>query len=73
MFAWLKQRRLRSQLRGLQQQHLRLLEAARDLQRNGDIRGFADKTAEAETASSQIDGFLAAHPELAENAAGGSR
>lgn len=73
MFAWLQQRRLRNQLRGLQQQHLRLLEAARDLQRNGDIRGFADTTAEAEAASTRIDEFLAAHPELAEPAAGGSR
>lgn len=73
MFAWLKQLRFRSQLRGLQQQHLRLLEAARDLQRNGDIRGFADKTADAEAASTQIDEFLAAHPELAEQVVGGSR
>jgi len=28
--------------------YARLLEQARDLQRNGDIKGFADKTAEAE-------------------------
>lgn len=73
MFAWLQQRRLRNQLRALQQQHLRLLEAARDLQRNGDIRGFAAKTAEAEAASAQIDAFAAQHPELAAPGAAGSR
>jgi len=28
--------------------YARLLEEARDLQRNGDIQGFAEKTAEAE-------------------------
>ncbi len=73
MFAWLQERRLRNQFRALQQHHLRLLEAARDLQRNGDIRGFAAKTAEAEVASAQIDAFAALHPEIAVPGPAGSR
>lgn len=40
--------------------HLRLLEQARDLQRGGDIRGFAAKTAEAAEVERQLDALAAA-------------
>jgi hypothetical protein len=39
----------------LRAQYARLLEDARDLQRKGDIRGFALKTAEAEEVLKQLD------------------
>lgn len=38
-----------------QEQHLKLLEEARDLQRMGDLKGFALKTAELEEMSKQLD------------------
>jgi hypothetical protein len=41
----------------LRRQHLQLLEQARDLQRSGDIRGFAAMTERAEAVSRQIDEF----------------
>ena len=47
MFAWLKRRKLEKLYR-------RLLEQARDLQRRGDIEGFAAKTAEAEAVGDQL-------------------
>lgn len=39
----------------LQKQYLQKLEQARDLQRNGDIKGFAKLTAEAEEMMKQIE------------------
>jgi hypothetical protein len=42
-------------LQQLQQRYLELLEQARDLQRNGDIRGFAERTAEAESVGRELD------------------
>ena len=39
----------------LQLEYERLLEKARDLQRNGDIIGFAEVTAQAEEIARQID------------------
>lgn len=39
----------------LQQEYLRLLEQARDLQRNGDIEGFAAVTARAERVAQEIE------------------
>ena len=47
MFDWLRRRRLAREQHRLERLHLQLLEAARDLQRNGDIQAFAAKTAEA--------------------------
>ncbi|MCU0448735.1 MAG: DUF6435 family protein [Bernardetiaceae bacterium] len=38
----------------LQKQHAQLLEQARDLQRKGDIKGFAVKTAEADDVMAQL-------------------
>lgn len=48
MFEGMKRRRL-------EKQHLKLLEEARDLQRKGDIQGFAAKTAEAEKVAEELD------------------
>jgi len=48
MFTWLKRRKLEKLYR-------RLLEQARDLQRKGDIEGFAAKTAEAEVVGDQLE------------------
>lgn len=48
MFIWLKRRKLEKLYR-------RLLEQARDLQRKGDIEGFARKTAEAEAVGDQLE------------------
>ena len=42
-------------LKKLNAEHLKLLTAARDLQRNGDIQGFAAMTARAEEVALQID------------------
>lgn len=39
----------------LEAKYRRLLEEARDLQRRGDIKAFATKTAEAEALAAQID------------------
>lgn len=39
----------------LEAEYKRLLEAARDLQRNGDIKGFAEMTARAEAVAKKID------------------
>lgn len=55
MFAWIARRRLVRRLRSLQREHLLLLEQARDLQRNGDMRSFADRTAEAAVVEQRID------------------
>lgn len=57
MFTWLATRRREKQLRRLQQRHLQLLTEARDLQRNGDIRGFAERTADAAAAELQLERF----------------
>lgn len=51
MFKFLK----RDPVKKLEAEYLRLLEEARDLQRNGDIKGFAAKTAQAEKVASQVD------------------
>ena len=40
---------------------LRLLEEARDLQRGGDIQGFAAKTAEAAAAEQRLEAWDQAH------------
>lgn len=42
-------------LKKLRQQYAQKLEAARDLQRQGNIKGFAQKTAEAEAIMQQIE------------------
>lgn len=60
MFQWLRRRRSERALVDLRRRHAVLLEEARDLQRNGDIQGFAAKTAEAEAVSEQIDAAEAA-------------
>lgn len=39
----------------LREQYAKILEEARDLQRKGDIKGFAQKTAEAEEVLKQIE------------------
>ena len=56
MLNWFK----RDPVAALQKQYEKLLVEARDLQRNGDIIGFADKTAEAEEVLRQIDELQAA-------------
>lgn len=61
MFAWLRRRRVLREKQRLERLHLQLLTAARDLQRNGDIQGFAAKTAEAAVVEQQLDRFLAEH------------
>lgn len=57
MFAWLRRRRQLRERQQLVQAHGRLLEAARDLQRAGDIQGFAAKTAEAAAAEARLDAW----------------
>ena len=57
MFAWLRRRRLQQERRRLEQAWLRLLEEGRDLQRGGDIQGFAAKTAEAAEAEQQLEAW----------------
>jgi hypothetical protein len=59
MFAWLRRRRFTRERQRLERLHLQLLEQARDLQRNGDIRGFAAKTEEAALVERQIDDWAA--------------
>ena len=61
MFAWLRRRRLDQEQKRLEQRHLRLLQEARDLQRGGDIQGFAAKTDEAAAAERELDAFLQQH------------
>lgn len=61
MFAWLRRRRLQQERRRLEQAWLRLLEEARDLQRGGDIQGFAAKTAEAAAAEQRLEAWDQAH------------
>lgn len=51
MLKWFK----KDPVAQLQKQYEKLLVEARDLQRNGDIIGFADKTAESEEILRQID------------------
>jgi hypothetical protein len=41
----------------LRQQYEKLLEEARDLQRKGDIKGFAQKSAEAEEIAKKMEGL----------------
>jgi len=45
----------RDPIQKLKKDYARCLEQARDLQRNGDIKGFAAKSAEAEELLLQID------------------
>ena len=51
MFNFFKQ----DPLKKLDKQYRQLLEAARDLQRKGDIKGFAQKTAEAEAVGEEME------------------
>lgn len=55
MFGWFKKRGSQPTRDQLVATRLRLLAQARDLQRNGDIVGFAAKTAEAEAVERQIE------------------
>jgi hypothetical protein len=61
MFAWLAKRRIAKQRQQLERKHLALLTAARDLQRNGDIQGFAARTAEADAAARELEVFDQRH------------
>jgi hypothetical protein len=45
-------------MEALQKQHLKLLGEAKDLQRKGDIKGYALKTAEADEVELKIAKFL---------------
>lgn len=56
MLNWFK----KDPVQALQKQYEKLLVEARDLQRNGDILGYADKTAESEQLLKQIDELRAA-------------
>lgn len=51
MFGFLK----RDPVKKLETEYFKLLEEARDLQRKGDIEGFASKTAEAEDLATRLD------------------
>ena len=51
MFGFLK----RDPISKLEAEYRKLLEEARDLQRNGDIKGFAAKTAQAEDVAGRLD------------------
>ncbi len=42
-------------VKALEKKYARLMEEARNLQRNGDIEGFAAKSAEAETLLAEIN------------------
>jgi hypothetical protein len=55
MFEWLARRRHQAHIRRLRARHLHLLEAARDLQRGGDIQQFAARTAEAEAVAAELE------------------
>jgi hypothetical protein len=63
MFKWLAKRRRVNKRASLDRQYRQLLEAARDLQRAGDIQAFAAKTAEAEQCAEQIEAMDAAECE----------
>jgi hypothetical protein len=56
MFGWLK----KDPVKKLEQKYSARLEAARDLQRNGDLMGYSDAVAEAEEILRQIDALKAA-------------
>ena len=56
MLKWFK----KDPVAALQKQYEKLLVEARDLQRNGDIIGYADKTAEAEQVLAKMDAMQAA-------------
>ncbi|MEM6455941.1 MAG: DUF6435 family protein [Acidobacteriota bacterium] len=45
--------------KALEKRYAKLLEEARDLQRGGDIAGFAKKTEEAEAVAAEIDALEA--------------
>ncbi len=51
MFGFLK----RDPVKKLEAEYRRLLEEARDLQRSGDIAGFAAKTAQAEDVARRVE------------------
>ena len=51
MFGFLK----RDPISKLEAEYRKLLEEARDLQRNGDIKGFAAKTAQAEDVAGRLE------------------
>lgn len=51
MLNWLR----KDPLKALEQEYAGKLKAATDLQRNGDLLGYADLTAEAEEILSKID------------------
>ncbi|MEO1172931.1 MAG: DUF6435 family protein [Myxococcota bacterium] len=55
MFGFLK----KDPVKKLRAQYGRLLEEAQALQRRGDIKGYAEKTAEAEEIGKQIDALEA--------------
>jgi hypothetical protein len=55
MFGWLK----KDPVKKLELQYSARLEAARDLQRNGDLMGYSDAVAEAEEILRQIDALKA--------------
>ena len=55
MWRWWSERRRVRRRRWLQERYLVLLAEARDLQRNGDIQGFARKTAAAEAVAEELD------------------
>jgi len=61
MFAWLAKRRVAKQREALERKHLALLTEARDLQRNGDIQGFAARTAAADAVARELEAFDALH------------
>ncbi len=59
MLGWLRRRRLTRDRQRLERLHRSLLEQARDLQRKGDIRGFAAMTEAGATVERQLDEALA--------------
>ena len=59
MLNWFK----KDPLKDLNRQYERLLIEARDLQRNGDIIGYAEKSAKAEGVLQEIDRLQAASSE----------
>ena len=59
MLTWLRHRKILRERRKLEVKYGELLQEARDLQRGGDIQGYARKTDEAETLARRIDEALA--------------